>query len=232
MIFNSKSMNIKIIFTYIFLFLIVISCKKDAGSISLHENYFPLENGRFVEYDVTSITHNVAAGIPETTNYVLKTVVGDTIIDNSGRIARKFSRWIFNVNENKFIIKDLWTAIIDQNRAELVEENERIIKLVFSPSLKKVWDMNAFNSRTSVESKYENIHNSASIGSFTFDSTVTVVEEKFENLIEFRKKYEIYAKKVGLIYKCFKVFEISSGDTLNPLVGTEIYYKIRNYGIE
>ncbi len=221
---------------YIFIPLILItlfySCKKDNNAVNFHENYFPLTKGKFVEYDVTYIKHN-SSTLHDTSYYVLKTLVGDTIIDNQGRIARKFYRHILNTQTQLFEISDLWTAIIDGERAELVEENQRILKLVFAPTLSKEWDMNAFNVYEPLLAFYENIHKPFSIGGFDFDSTITVIQERTEvTLIDYSLKTETYAKDVGLIYKYYKDLNINDFDTLNVVGGEEIYYRLKNYGVE
>jgi hypothetical protein len=151
------------------------SCKKNDPNLDMHYNYFPIEEGRFMEYDVKSIFHDDASGIHETSNYVLKVVIGDTLIDNHGRIANKYYRFVYDELYNEFRVKDLWSTIIDQGRAELIEENQRIIKLVFSPSSEKEWDMNAFNYSNEKKVKYNHIHKKFKSGSFSFDSTIRVV---------------------------------------------------------
>ncbi|MES2590057.1 MAG: hypothetical protein V4622_13845 [Bacteroidota bacterium] len=226
-------MKIKLLSSILVLFLFVLSCKKDSTSVDFHEDYFPLEKGKFVEYNATYIFHDHVAGIHETTNFILKTVVGDTTIDNSGRIAWKFERYVFDHVFQIYEFKDLWTAIIDQSRAELVEENQRIIKLVFAPTLEKEWDINAFNSEDELLAYYENIHKPTKINGLNFDSTITVVQEKIDpNLVEYRRKIEIYAKNVGLIHKYYKDLTIKNFDTLQPQKGTELYYNIINYGTQ
>lgn len=231
-------LNLKIItitsYSIIFLTCITfISCKKNNEVIQLHEDYFPLEKNLFVEYDVTSIFHDDVSGIHETTNYVLKVVIGDTVIDNYGRIAHKVLRYRYNELFQEFKVQDLWTAIIDQGRAELMEENQRTIKLVFSPNINKEWDMNAFNNQGQKIIKYDQIHKPITINNFTFDSTLTVVEERIEpTLIAYKRKQEVYAKKVGLISKYYKDIEIVNFDTLNPIGGKELYYTVKNYGFE
>jgi hypothetical protein len=217
---------------FLSLFLL-FSCKKDDEEVNLHENYYPLEIGRFVEYDVTYIYHDHNSGVHDTTKYKLKTVIGDTIIDNAGRIAHKFYRYIYNEFYEEYEVKDLWTCINDQHRLELVEENQRIIKLVFAPTLFKEWDMNAFNSFKPMLAYYENIHKPYETGAFDFDSTITVIQEKIEpNLIEYRRKTETYAANIGLVNKFYKDLTIANFDTLQPQRGEELFYQIINYGIE
>jgi hypothetical protein len=217
---------------FLSLFLL-FSCKKDDEEVNLHENYYPLEIGRFVEYDVTYIYHDHNSGVHDTTKYKLKTVIGDTIIDNTGRIAHKFYRYIYNEFYEEYEVKDLWTCINDQHRLELVEENQRIIKLVFAPTLFKEWDMNAFNSFNPLLAYYENIHKPYQTGAFDFDSTITVIQEKIQpNLIEYRRKTETYAANIGLVNKFYKDLTIANFDTLQPQRGEELFYQIINYGIE
>jgi hypothetical protein len=226
-------MTKRILYSSLIIGLIFVSCKKNEVEVDFHLDYYPMENGHFVEYDVTEIYHDENSGIHDTANYRLKTVIGDTIIDNSGRVARKIYRYIFNEQTNEYQAKDIWTGLIDQYRFELVEENQRLIKLVFSPTLNKEWDMNAFNSFEPIYAYYENIHKPLSYGSIDFDSTITVVEEIMDaNLIEYRRKIEVYAKNVGLVSKYYKDLTISDFDTLKVKRGNELFYTIVGFGVE
>ncbi len=208
----------------------LFSCKKNKDTVDLHYDYYPLEKGTFVEYEVTHMRYNI---IKDTITYRLKTVIGDTVIDNEGRIARKFYRYIYSDIYNEWKIKDLWTTIIDQNRAELVEENQRVIKMVFAPTKEKEWDINAFNIFSPFEAYYEDIHEPFTINGKSFDKTVKVVQEFAEpNLIQYKNKYEIYAKGVGLIEKTFIDIRYNNFDSSNPTSGEQLFYKLVNYGKE
>lgn len=210
----------------------ISSCKKDDNEVDFHHEYFPLEEGVFAEYTVTRIYHDEASDVHDTTVYQLKTLIGDTVIDNEGRIARKFERYVYDEFLQEYKIQDLWTALIDQERAELVEENQRKIKLVFAPTLSKEWDMNAFNSADPVILYYKNIHKPYTVNGEEFSETVTVEEDSTLNLIQYRRKYEVYAKDVGLIKKHYQDLEINNFNPNVPIKGEEIYYVITNYGKE
>lgn len=210
--------------------LLFVSCKKDKQEVNFHHEYFPLEEGTFVEYQVTQTSY--VNGVGTTKSYKLKTVVGDTIIDNSGRVARKFYRYLFDEFEQKYVVKDLWTAIIDQERAELVEENQRMIKLVFAPTLAKEWDGNAFNDSAQAFLYYDKIHKPFKTGNFDFDSTLIVEEDSTLNFIEYRRKYEVYAAGIGLIKKHYQDFTVDSGNYLAPKNGNEFFYEILSFGVE
>lgn len=209
------------------------ACKKKQVELDMHEDYYPIEQGKFVEYEVFEMNHDILAVVQHDTNhYYLKTVIGDTIIDNEGRIARKFLRYTKDSLNGVWNIKDVWTTIVVDRRAELVEENQRMVKMVFRPTIDKTWDMNAYNSYNALECYYLNIHKSYQNQFFQFDSTVTVIQEDFSSMIDFRKKSEVYAKSVGLIAKRYKNLVISNFDSTNIKSGQEIYYNLLNYGKE
>ena len=214
------------------LLLLAFSCKKNDNEVDFHHGYFPLEEGTFAEYTVTRIYHDHASNVHDTTIYQMKTLVGDTVIDNEGRVARKFERYVYDELLEAYVIRDLWTAIIDQERAELVEENQRVIKLVFAPTLSKEWDMNAFNMREPVMLYYKKIHKPYQVGNEEFPTTVIVEEDSSFNLIQYKRKYEVYAEGVGLIKKHYQDLEINNFDPATPLKGEEIFFNIINYGKE
>lgn len=216
------------------LLLMFASCKKQANTPEFHYDYFDLTPGRYIDYDVMEITHNEELEIHDTSIYQLRTLIGDTIIDNEGRIARKFIRYTRPDSGSSWMLTDIWTTIIDHNRAELVEENQRVIKLVFAPTLSKEWNPNAFNIYPEQAFFYRNIHDSYSVGSLDFDSTLYVVQEEMEepNLVEHKQQFEIYAKGVGLVRKYYKDLQIQNFDTLDILNGKELFYSCFAYGIQ
>ncbi|MFN5031724.1 MAG: hypothetical protein ACK5FX_05825 [Flavobacteriia bacterium] len=218
------------------LFLLITalySCKKDQANYDLHYDYFGMKDGRYIDYDVTEIHHDATSSIPhDTTRYQLRTLIGDTIIDNEGRIARKFIRFKRNNASESWVQTDVWSTIIADRRAELVEENQRIVKLVFEPTESKEWNINAFNLLPELAAYYRNIHEKQSINGVSFDSTLVVEQEDFFSLIDYRRKYEVYANNVGLIQKYYKNLVINGFDTLNVKSGDELFYNCIGFGFQ
>lgn len=217
--------------SFLFLALALSSCKKTETNIDKKTEYFGLEKGRFVEYQVTYMFHDSLLQKHDTINYQFKTLIGDTVIDNLGRVANKFYRFSRKNSSLPWEETDIWTAIIVDDRAELVEENQRKVKLVFMPTLEKVWDINAFNNSGKVEGFYSEIDEMKSINNLTFENTLTVEEEDFKTLIETKRKFEVYAKNVGLIYKVYKDLDFKFSST-KPILGEEFYFTVTNYGVE
>ncbi len=211
----------------------VVSCKKQDAAPQFHYDYFDLTQGRYIDYDVMEINHDVDQAIEHDTSYYqLRTLIGDTAIDNQGRIARKFFRYTRPNSAGTWVLSDVWTALITENRAELIEENQRIIKLVFAPTISKEWNPNAFNMYNEMTSYYRDIHESQTFGALFFDSALVVEQEDFFSLVDKKRKYEVYAKGIGLVHKYYKDLTISNFDTLNIQKGQELFYTCFAYGIQ
>lgn len=209
------------------------SCEKDLVNNSelLYSSYYELKTGKFVDYNVIEIIHDEDASIQhDTLMYQMRCKLEDTTIDNSGRIVYKYVRYKRLNNSDPWEVKDLWTTVIDNNKAELVEENQRIVKLIFPVSTFAEWNANQFNVDSKLTCSYKNIHKSRNINSLSFDSTLTVEQENKRNLIEFKRKYEVYANHVGMIRKYYKDLAIDNFDTLNIKSGKEIFMEITNFG--
>lgn len=222
-------------------YLVTISCalvlsackKKENTTPQLYFDYFGLVKGRYIDYSVTEIQHDVDQSIQHDTNtYFLRTVIGDTIMDNQGRAAFKFIRYKRQDSQSPWLKTDIWTAIIEDSKAELVEENQRLIKLVFAPTLTKEWNTNQYNMLPELNCFYRDIHVFQNIGATSFDSTLVVEQENVFSMIDHRRKFEVYAKGVGLVYKHFRDLKISGFDTLNVQKGKEMYYRCIGYGFQ
>jgi hypothetical protein len=228
--------KLRFIFVLFVLSLLSGACKKtnnDAPSEERYESYFGLVPGRFIVYDVQEVFHDETAEIKhDTINYQLKTLIGDTIRDNAGRISRKFLRYKRSNSLQNWVLSDVWTTLIDGHYAELVEENQRIVKMLFPVEIGKVWNSNVFNVNKSTEYFYDKIHESLKLNGIYFDSTVRIEQEKKRNFVEYKRKFEIYGNRIGMISKYFKDLKISNFDTLNIKSGHELNYTCTDFGIE
>ncbi len=217
--------------------LVLWACKEDNTSLpAFHHDYYPLEQGTFVVYEAMEIAHDKQALIQrDTTRFYLKTVIGEPIVDNSGNEAYKFYRFTKqNMNDLAWTLRDVWTVRRYEQRIELVEENLRIVKLVFPPNRTKIWDINAYNTEDEIRATYtpDLIHQPRTVGTFNLDSTIHVNIAKDFNLVKDVNMYEVYAKGIGLVHKHFKNNRINNFDTLNIDYGREIHYKMIDFGKE
>lgn len=208
------------------------SCKKKDVVVEMYYDYFPQTQGRYVVYSVHEVMVDSQINQRDTLDYFIKTLIGDTVIDNQGRIARKFERYTGATASGPWNIQDVWTCIIDGPRAELVEENNRTIKLIFAPSEDDEWNMNAYNTLDAMDCYYSNLHQPYSLGANTFSSTVTVEQEDFSSFIDSRRKYEVYARGVGMVYKYYRNFIINNGNPNNIKKGKLLIMSAVSFGQE
>jgi len=122
--------------------------------------------------------------------------------------------------------------VLDGGRGEVVEENQRLIKLIFAVKDGEEWNVNAFNDSPEKTVFYSKVNEPLTINSFSFEETVKVNYDDFFSLVDYRKKYEVYAKGIGLVERSFKDFTIQNFDTTDIRKGTEVYYQLLNYGLE
>lgn len=213
--------------------VLIVSCKKDTNQTDFYEDYFPLNEGHFIIYDVVEINHDVDNAVQhDTMYYQLKTVIGDTVIDNLGRVARKYLRYKRVSSSDMWELTDVWTTILDGTLVELIEENQRIIKLILPPTSNKKWNPNSFTVLPELEAYYVSIHEPKTFNSLDFDSTLTVEQEDFFSMVDYRRKYEVFAKNVGLVKKVFKDLIIAGFDKTNVQKGKELEFTCIAFGVE
>lgn len=196
----------------------------------MYYDYFPLNEGHYCIYSVREVHVDQQLQQRDTFDYYIKTVIGSEIIDNAGRTAREFNRYYGLSSTGPWTIHDVWTAIIHNGRGELVEENNRIIKMVFAPSEDDEWDMNAFNVLEPMDCYYSNLHEAYALGSNTFSSTVTVEQEDFSSYIDSRRKYEVYAGGIGMVHKYSRDFVIINGNPQNIKKGRLLEMRLISSG--
>lgn len=219
----------KISSIFVLTLLIFSACKKTEKPL-FHIEYFGMQEGRYVIYDAVEITHDALLSQHDTVYYELKTVWGPEYINNEGQSTKEFHRYKRTNPSDAWAFLDLWTGRIDGIRAELVEENQRVVKLVFAPTDQKVWNSNEYNMLEEQECYYQDIHKSFTINNIKIDSTLKVNIEESSNLIDSVEIYERYAKNIGLVYKHYKDNHYQFTDEV--YLGKELYLSYKSSGIE
>ncbi len=186
----------------LFLLLALGACKKKTlKGPDLGYGYFPTNIGHWVSYEVDSIYHDSALALHDTFHFQIKEVFESSYTDNEGRDARRIVRYKRSDSTKEWKIKDVWYGIRTREHAEKVEENIRYLKMSFPVDENTTWNGNAANTLEEWEYSYEAVHEEATIGAATFDSTVTVEQRNNINLVETQTASESYAKGVGLVHR-------------------------------
>ena len=220
-----------LLFTLMFL---AFSCKKKEDQTIIYGyEYFPIIEGNFVVYDVLDIFHDEALfPAHDSTTYQIKEVIGETEVDGEGEEYQKLRRY-FRANDTlDWTIQDVWTIKRTSRNAEVLEENQRVVKMAFAISYNQYWDCNALNPEDKEACYYSKIYRPFSIPVQDFDSTVTVERQDFSSYIEYLRSYDVYAPRIGLVHSTRKDIRINNGDTLDIAYGSELFYTAVDWGQE
>ena len=186
-------------------------------------DYFPLEIGKYIEYEVDSILYDTTGTgvVTEEIRKLVREEVVDTFRDNNDRLVYSVERWERNSEAESWAVKSVKSVIPTQDQLETIEDNLRFIKLVFPLKDGELWDGNQFIDPTTIvvikgESvevfkswsyEVQSLGESETINDKTFDEVATITQAESENVIELRYSVEKYARGVGLVYKEMKILD-------------------------
>jgi hypothetical protein len=231
-------------------FALLTACKKEIipnDNILLGKEYFPITKDHTIEYAIDSIIYNDFSKSTDTFRMQFKDVIGESFYDNEGResyVVNRYSR-----QDDTYLWKDLMTFYATKTnfRVEVVENNLRMIKLVFPVKLKTYWSGNIYIP-AQIDDKlkwlwnwnytYTYINQPFNTGLASFSNTIEVIgindstnnPEQFPDAIA-NKTYskEVYAKNVGLIYRELTNWEYQPDGSRYRNGFTTIYRAIRSY---
>lgn len=193
-------------FVYILLIFTIFlySCENENNnniSVFTGREYFPLKTGNALIYKVTEINIDKPSEIYDTTIYYLKEIIDIPLLDNENDTAFRIERYTrVSLNDN-WIIHSVWSSKITENTAEKVEENNRLVKIRFPVKAGYSWNGNIFNEYESQEYRISAVNSFYQTDNFMFDSCLTIVHDSSSSLIHKDLAFEVYAYRIGLIYK-------------------------------
>ncbi|MCK9254562.1 MAG: hypothetical protein M0Q45_03655 [Bacteroidales bacterium] len=186
------------------LIFVLLSCNKEnikPRKFPLGSEYFPLNTSNNIIYKITEINIDKPSNVYDTSIYYLNEIVESPFIDNENDTAWRIERYIRKNNNSNWIINAVWSAKITKEYVVKVEENQRKIKIRFPIKKDLSWNGNLLNDMEIQEYKISRLDHKYDIGSFKFDSCLTVLHDSSLSLIHKNLNYEVYAKNIGLIYK-------------------------------
>ncbi len=159
-------------------------------------DYFPLETGAYVEYEVTE-TRYALAQPAQTRTYRIMESTGKKYTDASGQDVYPIER---SVREgNAWRADSVSSGWRTADRAFRVENGYVFIKIQFPAKERSRWNGNLFNVFGERLFEVKNVDKPLTLGTFTFDQTLTVVQQNDSTLLSLRRSQETYARNVGLI---------------------------------
>ncbi len=218
-------MEIRYVYIIIALFLVGCSSEEElpTSSTDFHYDYFPLSvgNTRIYQVDSTIFDPQGTGTAVTTSSGQLKEIIADTFKDQSGDLAyrvevyyRRYDTLPWSFFRNKLVVRRT-------SQLEVLDNNQRFIKLIFPPEEGITWDGNAFiDDQLLIEIAGEPIQvfknwsyavtaitPEETINGKSYSNVLNVQLANDENLIELRRGTEKYAKGIGLVYRSLQILD-------------------------
>lgn len=209
--------------------------ERESAAARLGHDFFPLETGRFAEYEVTETRYALAAPPVIRTSW-LREVVKEPFTDATGRQAFRLERFRRATDDAPWQLDSVWTARLETDRAVKTEGNAARVKLVFPAREGLRWDGNALNDQGAEEYQIRRYDQPGAVGNQPFSRTLEVVQQEDSSLVALERRTERYARGVGLIFsENTQFFYCASAACLGKGrvdFGRQTIYRIRTHGNE
>jgi hypothetical protein len=200
---------VRIFASLVFLSVLIFSCAKKKlpeNRSLLGLDYYPVNPGKFVVYDVDSMVYYDLAPTLHV-KYRIKEKLANTFTDNEGKQAIRLERYIKFYNPNKsydsipWTMKEVWMVNADNKSIQVSESNVRFTKLIFPVQKGASWNGNARNTLGEQTYTYDYIDKSEIINGQNLANVLHVKQNEFRTAISFEKSSEKYAKDIGLVFR-------------------------------
>lgn len=203
-----------------FLIIVFLSCKEEfiepAGSKALGLDYYPLKEGDYRIYKIDSIVFDIGdRNLPiqlHSTSYLREEIIEHYTNELDESLFR-VQRTKANDLNGPWTPRDIIVRSRNDRQAFLVEDNVRLINLIFPLKEGRKWNGNAyvkdglivFVRGESLEMykdwQYEvlSVDVAEKVGDIDYDRVVTISQANVDNVIERRFSIEKYAAGIGLI---------------------------------
>lgn len=184
--------------------------KKDDFTIEYAYEYYPLDTGHYVIYDVDSIVYNYNSNVHtnDTVHYQLKELLADTFYDNLNELTYRLELYRRPDNTAPWGLDRVWYVKRSNNTIQKTEDDLKFIKLIFPPTEGAEWSGNQYLPTTEPYKDFKDwvytntdVNKPYTVNGFVFDSTLTVIEINDSTKIDKQLRKEVYAKHVGMIYQ-------------------------------
>ena len=179
----------------------------------------PLAIGKFIVYNLDSTVYTNLGSKMEVRSYQIKDTIQSFTTDNLGRKVFRISRLLRSqTDSNNWLNIYTYNAIADSTQLEIIESNQRYLKLKLPIKDGFSWKGNTYINTTTYpelqflnnwEYSYMDVNKNISINNLGFTNTVSVLQRNDtinnpsnKNVFsEINYSKEVFAENVGLIFK-------------------------------
>ncbi|WP_018623126.1 hypothetical protein [Spirosoma luteum] len=216
--------------------LLLSGCQVPGIDSEADDGYFPLKTGHYIIYAVEEQQFSLTAP-PVSRTYQLKERIGDSYTDVTGQTAYRLSRYRRTTVNQPWQADSIWAVRLVNNEAIRTENGRDFVRLTGPVADQLNWDSNRYNQLGRDDYTIRNAGQPYRVQDKVFDETVTVLNQLDSTLISVKKRIDVYARQVGLIYTervaiqfCTATPACSGRNQID--YGTKQVYRIQTYGVE
>jgi hypothetical protein len=233
---SSRTNQVKatIVFTFFVLFFVVLeACKTvETAPVQSGKAFFYPTLGISVIYDVEEVQYSLNS-LPVSKIYQLKETFVSLLTDINGSENLRIERYRRENDNQKWMIDSVFMAKKEIDKALKTENNVTYVKFIYPFSEGLKWNGNAFNTLRNDMYELKKLNKPFRVDGQNFDKTVSVFQQNDSTLVDLKRRVEVYAEGIGMIYKeKTNVSYCNSGDCLGKGkidFGTKYIFKIKSY---
>lgn len=209
----------------LFIITLAFACSEEPDDFELikGEEYFPLEVGKYRNYQLDSITFEpeVSGIARDTSRTFVKEEIVEVFENQEGNEVYRVERFERKSNDEPWEVKLVFSMEQSSEFAFQTENNLRLAKMPFPFSDNKGWEATRFINPDMIfqiagenikiykdwESSFESIGVAEEVGGNQFEVTTVLNQNSEDNPFERRLVREKYAKGVGLVAREMFIFD-------------------------
>lgn len=184
--------------------IMLVACNKDEDlekEVFFGYQYSPLAVGQERIFQLDSIVFDDFTGTSDTFQLQTKEVIENTFTTLEGKTAFRTLLYHRQNDTSNWVLQKVFEQSRSSIRYERRLDNKTIIQLVFPIREFASWNANALNTADELRFRYLDLHESFTMGSMQYDSTIGVLQRREQNLIQETFTEERYASGLGLVYR-------------------------------
>lgn len=162
--------------------------------------FFYPKLGQSVVYEVEDTEYDLTGKFTLKT-YQLKELNAAIFEDLDGKEALRIERYRRENDTQKWMIDSVFIAKKAIDKALKTENNVTYVKMYFPMKEGLKWNGNAYNSFGNDSYEMKNVNQSFQTNGHKFDNSVTIIQQNDSTLVDLKKRIEVYAEGIGLIYQ-------------------------------
>lgn len=214
----------------------MICCdSSDSPNTDIGKDYFPLQTGRFIVYDVEQTDY--ALGEPIISGYELKVVVVDSFLNAQNDYTYVLHRSTRPDDTSPWTYLNTWSVRDAALETVVSEGNLPVVNLKYPARSGFTWNGNLYNTIGEDEFEMVSLREEKTFNMLEFPDCLTVLQQDNDDfIVALDQRKEIYARDVGLVYKDSTVlFYCTQPECLGQQIVEEgVIYKqtVKAYGVE